>query len=137
MGDVRVGIAVSDAAGHVASPVGVLPTPEVVGVGRAFKRILDDYEPEVLVCGRPRTLSGEDGPQAERVVAQARLISAVCGIPLEFVDERLTSQEAKRILRQEGLSERQMRGKVDMIAASIFLQAWLDVRCSRRDATRG
>ena len=75
-------------------------------------------------------MSGEDGPQAERVMAQARSIAEACDLPLEFADERLSSSEAKRILREQGLNEKQMRGKVDMIAASLFLQAWLDSRGS-------
>ena len=55
-------------------------------------------------------------------------ISAACGIPHVFAEERLSSAEAKRSLREKGLSEREMRGKVDMIAASLFLQSWLDER---------
>lgn len=128
-----MGVAVSDASGRVASPVKVLPAAEVLGHARTFRRILEDYEPDVLVCGRPQTLAGEDGPQAERLMGQARQIAAACGLPLEFVDERLSSAEAKRILREEGLRERDMRGKVDMVAASLFLQAWLDARAN--DAT--
>ena len=128
-----MGVAVSDASGRVASPVKVLPAAEVLGHARTYRRILEDYEPDVLVCGRPQTLAGEDGPQAERLMGQARQIAADCGLPLEFADERLSSAEAKRILREEGLRERDMRGKVDMVAASLFLQAWLDARAS--DAT--
>ena len=119
IGEVRVGIAASDASGRIASPVKVLPAPDV------------------LVCGRPQTLSGEDGPQAERLMAQAKQIADACDLPLEFADERLSSAEAKRILREEGLRERDMRGKVDMVAASLFLQAWLDARRSQDDAARG
>jgi putative Holliday junction resolvase len=126
IGEVRIGIAASDASGTIASPVKVLPAQEVLSCARSFRRILEDYEPEVLVCGRPMTLAGQDGPQAERVMAQARKIAESCGLPLEFVDERLSSQEAKRILRAEGLNEKSMRGLVDMVAASLFLQAWLD-----------
>lgn len=128
IGEVRVGIAASDASGRVASPVKVMPAAEVLGCARTFRRVLEDYEPDVLVCGRPKTMAGEDGPQAERVMAQARQIAETCGLPLEFVDERLSSAEAKRILREEGYSEKGMRGKVDMIAASLFLQSWLDAR---------
>lgn len=128
IGEVRIGIAASDASGRVASPVKVLPAAEVLSCAKTFRRILEDYEPEVLVCGRPQTMSGEDGPQAERVMAQARSIAEACELPLEFADERLSSSEAKRILREQGLNEKQMRGKVDMIAASLFLQAWLDSR---------
>lgn len=130
IGEVRIGVAASDASGRVASPVKVLPAAEVLSCAKTFHRILEDYEPEVLVCGRPQTMSGEDGPQAERVMAQARSIAEACDLPLEFADERLSSSEAKRILREQGLNEKQMRGKVDMIAASLFLQAWLDSRGS-------
>ena len=128
IGEVRVGIATSDASGTVASPVTVLPAQEVLQHARSFRRVLEDYEPELLVCGRPKTLAGEDGPQAERIMRQAHQIADTCGLPLEFADERLSSREAKRILREEGMNERAMRGKVDMVAASLFLQAWLDAR---------
>ena len=123
-----MGIAASDASGAVASPVRVLPAQEVLSCSRTFRRILEDYGPDVLVCGRPLTMAGEDGPQADRVMGQARRIATSCDLPLEFADERLSSQEAKRILREEGYSERDMRGRVDMVAASLFLQAWLDAR---------
>lgn len=123
-----MGIAASDASGAVASPVRVLPAQEVLSCSRTFRRILEDYEPDVLVCGRPLTMAGEDGPQADRVMGQARRIATSCDLPLEFADERLSSQEAKRILREEDYSERDMRGRVDMVAASLFLQAWLDAR---------
>lgn len=128
IGEVRVGIAVCDPGEHVASPVCVLPAAEVVGCAKTFRRVLEDWEPELLVCGLPYTLSGEEGPQAQRIRKAADEISRACGIPHVFTDERLSSAEAKRSLREKGLSERKMRGKVDMIAASVFLQAWLDAR---------
>ena len=128
IGEARVGIAVSDATGTLAMPVKVLPAQEVLGNARSFRYIIEDYEPDVLVCGRPETLAGEDGPQAQRVIEVAEKIALATGLPLEFIDERLSSREAKRILREQGLSEREMRGKVDSVAASLFLQTWLDVR---------
>ena len=128
IGEVRVGVAVSDPAGRVASPVTVLPAQEVLAHAATFRRVLEDWEPELLVCGLPRTLAGEEGPQAERIRAQAEKIAAACGLPLEFADERLSSAEAKRILKEQGLSERAMRGKVDSVAAGLFLQSWLDAR---------
>ncbi len=126
IGQTRIGIAASDRSGRVAMPVKVMPADEVISFSRGFRLLLEDYEPDVLVCGLPQTLSGEEGPQAERVRAVAMDIAKRAGLPLEFADERLSSREAKRILREEGLNEKQMRGKVDMIAASLFLQAWLD-----------
>ena len=118
IGEVRIGIAATDASGTIACPVRVLPASEVLGQAKSLRRILEDYEPELLVCG---------GPQSRRVMGQARTIAQACGLPLEFVDERLSSAEAKRILRQEGYSEKSMRGRVDMVAASLFLQTWLDM----------
>lgn len=128
IGEVRVGVAVSDPDARVASPVCVLPAAEVLAHAVTFRRVLEDWEPDLLVCGLPRTLAGEEGPQAERIRAQAEKIARSCGLPLEFADERLSSAEAKRILREQGLSERSMRGRVDSVAASLFLQSWLDAR---------
>lgn len=128
IGEVRIGVAVSDPTGRVASPVCVLPANEVLGCAAPFRRVLSDWEPELLVCGLPRTLAGQEGPQAARIRAQAEQVAATCGLPLEFADERLSSAESKRILRRQGLTERSMRGKVDMVAASLFLQSWLDAR---------
>ncbi len=126
IGEVRVGIAVSDASGSVAMPVKVLPAQEVLSCARTFRLLIEDYEPDVLVCGLPQTLAGEEGPQAACIRAAAERISRVTNLPVAFTDERLSSREAKRILREQGLTERSMRGKVDMVAASLFLQTWLD-----------
>lgn len=126
IGEKRIGVAVGETASGVASPVCVLPTSEVLSGARTWRYVLEDHDPGVLVCGLPKTMAGEEGPQAQRVRKAAEEISSSCGIPLDFVDERLSSAEAKRILRSEGLSEKRMRGKVDMVAASLFLQTWLD-----------
>ena len=128
IGEVRVGVAVSDPQETVASPVCVLPAAEVEGNAAPFRRVLEDWEPELLLCGLPLTLAGEEGPQAQRIRAIAMRVSEQTRLPLEYVDERLTSSEAKQILRRQGLNEKAMRGKVDMVAASLMLQAWLDSR---------
>ena len=75
IGETRIGIAVSDRSGRVASPVKVLPAAEVIGLAKSFLYIVEDYEPDVLVSGRPMTMAGERGPQAERVEAQAQKIA--------------------------------------------------------------
>lgn len=128
IGEVRCGIAISDPALRVASPVCVLPTAEVVGNAASFRRVVQDWEPDLLVSGLPLTLSGEEGPQAARIKEQANAIARTLALPLEFCDERLSSTEAKRALREAGMNEKSMRGKVDSVAASIFLQSWLDTR---------
>lgn len=131
IGEVRIGVAISDPDERVATPVAVLPAAEVLAGAPSFRRLLEDWQPELMLCGLPYTLAGAQGAQAAHIFAVADKITAVCGIPHEFADERLSSQEAKRSLREKGIAERAMRGKIDMIAASLFLQAWLD---SRREA---
>lgn len=128
IGETRVGVAVSDPGERVASPVVVLPANEVMTCAKTFRLLLEDWEPELFLCGLPYTLSGAEGPQAARIRAAAKAITEACGIPHQFADERLSSQEAKRSLREKGMTEKAMRGKIDMIAASLFLQTWLDAR---------
>lgn len=134
IGERRVGVAFGDTASCVAVPLSVLPANEVENLGRSFKRVLEDHEPDILLAGRPLTMSGEEGPQAQRVMAIARKVADACGLELAFADERLSSAQAKRILHEQGLTERQMRGKIDCIAASLFLQSWLE---SQHCPTRG
>ena len=126
IGERRVGVAFADTAHGVSVPLVVLPANEVETRAPSFRRIVEDHEPDLLLAGRPLTMAGEEGPQARRVEAFAEKLAAACGLPLEFTDERLSSTQAKQILREQGMSEKQMRGKIDCVAASLFLQAWLD-----------
>ena len=133
IGDARIGVAASDLEGRIASPVKVLPAAEVLAGARTWRILLEDYDPEVLVFGLPVSLDGEENAQAGKVREQAGRIARAAGLPAEFIDERLSSSEAKRILREQGLTERDMRGKVDMVAASLFLQTWLDQQRGKED----
>ncbi len=126
IGEKRIGIAHGATPGKIATPVKILPTAEVMANARSWRMVLEDYEPELLVCGCPKSMSGSRGQQARRVMDAANKIAQACDLPVEFVDERLSSSEAKRYLREQGLSERDMRGKVDAVAASIFLSTWLE-----------
>lgn len=128
IGEARVGIAVSDEQQTIALPLKVLPFAEVYNNAPSFRYLLQDYEPECLVCGLPRTKAGELGPWAQKIQQQAQTIAERAGLDLYFVDERLSSAEAKRILHEQGYHEKQMRGHIDMVAASLFLQAWLDAK---------
>lgn len=130
IGEVRTGIAVSDPTGRIATPVCVLSTADILANAAPWRRTLADWEPNLLLCGMPLTLSGEAGAQAKNLRQRAQDIAAKAGIPLQYADERLSSVSAKRILREKGMTERSMRGKVDMIAASIFLETWLDARAT-------
>lgn len=123
-----MGVACGSTRTGIAMPVCVLPAHEVFSHASSFRRVVEDHEPDVLVVGRPLTMQGEPGPQAQKLTEIGQQIAQRLGLEVEFVDERLTSSEAKRILREQGLNEKQMRGKVDSVAASLFLQVWLDVK---------
>jgi len=131
IGEKRIGIAASDLSGTMSFPVDVLPSNEVMSGARSWKRILEDHDPEILVIGLPISLSGEENAQAERITRAAELISRDCGLPFEFVDERLSSVQAKRLMREAGLDEKRARGRIDMVAASLFLQAWIDAQAAK------
>lgn len=131
IGAARVGVAVSDPSGCVASPIAVLDARELARDPRALVRIAEDYEVESLVVGLPLTLAGEEGPQAAEVRAVADRLASALGVPLEYHDERLSSTEAKRSMRAAGMSEKEQRGSLDKIAAAIVLQGWLDARRTR------
>ena len=133
IGRKRTGIAASDATGSIANPVTVLDSAEVFGNARSFRRVLEDYEPDVIVAGLPVSLDGGENEHAAWVREQAAAVAKAAGVELEFADERLSSAEAKRIMRERGMSERDMRGKLDMVAASVFLQAHLDEKRAQEE----
>jgi len=127
-GEKRTGIAVSDPSGTIAHPLDVMKTEDILNNAAKFRRLLQDYAIELIIVGLPVSLDGSEQEQATRIRHQAASLEELYGLTVEFTDERLSSKEAKRALRQLGYSERDMRGKTDKIAASIVLQAWLDSR---------
>jgi putative holliday junction resolvase len=128
IGEKRIGVAVSDAGGRVAVPLAVLDARRVLGDGRDLIRLLEDYDDvDHIVIGLPRSLDGSEGPQAARVRTAAHRIEALSGLPVAFTDERLSSAEAGRRMAESGADSRKRRGSVDMVAASLFLQSYLDL----------
>ncbi len=131
IGATRIGVAISDPSGCVASPIAVLDARELARDPRALVRLAEDYEAESLVVGLPLTLAGEEGPQAAEVRGVAEQLATALGIPLEYHDERHSSTEARRSMRAAGLSDKDQRGSLDKVAAAIVLQGWLDARRAR------
>ncbi|WP_338093206.1 Holliday junction resolvase RuvX [Nakamurella flavida] len=132
VGTVRVGVARSDPLGMLAVPVATLKRD--VGKGTDLDeivRLVEEHEVVEVVIGLPRTLRGDSGPAVTAVRAYAdaltaRLTTAGRGIPLEFVDERLTSVIANRGLADRGMSAKARRSVVDQVAAVSILQNRLD-----------
>ena len=127
LGERRIGVAVSDGAGRVATPLTVI---ERSGSRRRDHRQIADfvaeYEAEVVVVGLPLSLDGSAGPAARGAENEARELEAALAVPVLTHDERLTTVIAERALAESGLSREARRQRIDMVAASVILQGWLD-----------
>jgi putative Holliday junction resolvase len=134
-GEVRIGLALSDETGTLASPLATLrrrrgkrpPLGEIEGAART-------HEVQTLVIGLPLELSGEESEWTREVREVARKLGERLGIPVHLVDERMSSVRAERAIRSIGLpkSRREEKSRIDSAAAAIILQSWLDSR--ERDA---
>jgi putative Holliday junction resolvase len=125
VGNVRVGVAVSDELRITAQGIGVVRR---VGGRRdleALAALLAPYELARLVVGLPLNMNGTEGPQAARVRAFAEQAAAHLGVPLEFWDERLTTVAAERTLLEADVSRKRRREVVDKVAAVLILQGYL------------
>ncbi len=130
IGSRRIGVAVSDPDGRVATPLKVLDARALAGDMRPLQRIVDDYEVDLLVAGLPLTLAGEEGPQATDVRERAEELARALRLPLELWDERLSTAEAMRSMSASGVSAKDSKTAVDMVAAALILQGFLDSRRS-------
>ena len=131
LGDQRVGIALCDSAGTVATPWMTLQRSGDETVDhRRLAGLVEEAEAECVVVGLPLSLDGSIGPAAEKALAETERLRAVLPVPVETYDERLTTVTAERVLREQGVTGRRRRQVVDQVAASVLLQAWLDARSS-------
>jgi putative holliday junction resolvase len=126
IGEARIGVAVSDPAGRVATPLTVLDARALARDAAPLRRLIEDYEPAELVVGLPLTMAGDEGPQAASVKATVRRLFEPLGIPVAYHDERLSSREAERAMADAGADSRKRRGSVDMVAAALLLQSFLE-----------
>lgn len=129
VGAVRVGVALSDPDGVLATPLATVPRD--VGHGTDLDTIagfVAEHEVVGVVVGLPRTLAGREGPAAEAARAFAEALAGRLEVPIEFSDERLTTVVATRQMRESGRKGRRQRAVVDQVAAVAILQGWLDAR---------
>lgn len=126
LGSVRVGVAVSDELGLLAHPRPAMD-------GRNSKKLLADLGRfartegvDRFLVGLPLDMRGTEGRAASRARRFAEALAAATGRPVELVDERLTTVEAARRMREAGTDARRGRGRIDAAAAAVLLQAWLD-----------
>lgn len=134
LGSRRIGVAVSDTDGVLASPVEVLERSRDHGADhRRIAATVAEWEAEHVVVGLPLSLDGSEGPAAAGVLREVAALRRVLSVPVDTYDERLTTVEAHRMLAAQDVPERTRRGVVDMVAASLILQAWLDRTREGRD----
>ena len=131
LGSKRIGVAVSDRSGTIASPLTVLQRS---GSRRTdherIAALVREEEAELVVVGMPRSLSGGEGPAARAATAEIAALASVVGVPVESYDERFTTVTANRALAESGVRGPARRQVVDKVAAAVILQSWLDARRS-------
>lgn len=129
LGAKRIGVALSDSAGTMATPYEVVQrSGDRPRDHRRIAALAEEAGAEVLVVGLPRSLDGSDGPAAVAARAEAAELAEATGLPVELWDERLTTVTAERDLMALDLKAPARRKVIDKVAASVLLQAWLDHR---------
>ena len=128
LGAKRVGVAGCDRTGLIATGLTTLRRTNFESLIRPLSELIESREVEVLVVGLPYTLDGEIGAQARRIQKLARRLSKALDIPIEFVDERLTSFAAEEMMLDRQISLSRNKSQIDRKAAAIILQQWLDQR---------
>jgi len=134
VGSVRVGVALSDPAPVLASPLVTLARDaETDNDVEQLAGLVREHEVVEVIVGLPRTLADRHGAAAEAAVDYAgRLAQRIGDVPVRLADERLSTVSASRMLSQRGVKGRKQRAVVDQVAAVEILQAWLDARMSYR-----
>lgn len=132
VGSVRVGVALSDPAPLLATPLVTLSRDERGGRDvDQLAELVNEHEVVEVVVGLPRTLAGRTGTAAELALAYAdELAARITPVPVRLADERLTTVTAARMLSQRGVKGRKQRAVVDQAAAVEILQGWLDARAA-------
>ncbi len=125
VGDARIGVALSDESRTIATPLCVIHS---VGWGpdsREILRLMQAHDANLIVCGLPRNMDGSLGFQAQKVQRFMQVLTDQ-GVPVRWMDERLTTVSAERALIEGGMRREARKQTVDKVAAAVILQAWLD-----------
>ena len=135
VGSVRVGVALCDPDGMLATPLATLSRDQRAGADiECLAELVVEHEVVEVVVGLPRTLAGRHGPAAQAAQSYAEtLAERIAPVPVRLADERLTTVAATRSLRDSSVRGRRQRAVVDQAAAVQILQSWLDAgRAARR-----
>jgi putative holliday junction resolvase len=128
VGSKRIGVAGCDGTGLIATGLMTIDRSSFEQDVEIIRQLIVERSVSVLVVGLPYTLAGELGAQARQVQKFARRVSKAVELPVEYIDERLTSVTAEQLMMAEGKSPRNDKGMIDRKAAALILQDWLNQR---------
>ena len=125
-GDVRIGVAVSDPDSILSSPLTTLKANDKSLV-KQIAQILAENKPVAIYVGRPALLSGNDGAATEKALDFVEVLRTVTQVPIELIDERMSTVSAARNLRDAGRNARDSKDAIDMAAAVAILEFALEI----------
>lgn len=126
LGSHRIGVAVSDDRQSVATPLEVVDARDRAAADVRIGEIIDEWEPVVVVVGVPLQLDGGRGRAVRRTMKTMDRLRATFSVPFVTYDERLTTVTAHRSLDAQNVRGHNRRDMVDMVAAQVILQGWMD-----------
>ena len=126
VGDRRIGVAACDPTGTLASPLTTIERSDEASDIEAVLGLASERGAAEIVVGMPLSMSGARGQQARKVEAFTRALASQSPVPVNVVDERLSSAQAERLMREAGRRPSVNRALVDAAAATVILQAYLD-----------
>jgi putative holliday junction resolvase len=130
VGGKRIGVAGCDGLGMIATGITTIWRSSFQEDIAQLMEIITARQVKILVLGLPYKMDGSIGSQAKQVQKFARRVAAVIELPIEYVDERLTSYAAEEMMKTANISVSQNKATIDRIAAAVILQQWLDDRAN-------
>jgi len=125
-GDVRIGVAVTDPDSILASPLTTLKATDK-NLAQQISAIFEDMEPVAIYVGRPALLSGKDGLATEKASGFVALLNTITEVPIEMIDERMSTISAARNLRDAGRNAKDSKDAIDMAAAVAILEFAIEI----------
>ena len=129
-GTKRIGVALSDELRIIAQPLEFIPAEPVEKFFERLKQLIAEKQVELIIVGMPRNLDGTYGSAGEKVREFVAALNARLSVPIQTLDERLTSVQANHVLLQANVRRADRKQKVDAMAAAILLQCFLDSQTS-------
>lgn len=135
LGRKRIGVAGCDGTGLIATGLTTIERTSFVQDVEQLRQIVEERQVQMLVIGLPYSMDGSLGFQARQVQKLATRLSKALNLPMEYVDERLTSFQAEQLLKAENRSPSRHKSLIDRKAAALILQQWLDARRAKSQSS--